>query len=157
MKWSEIGFGGPLLFATYFILFAFEYFYPLVRKKTNHHKVNFTATAVLIAINLLFTSITLGIIHWTQNADIGLFNMLHLSPAIEVLVSIVFLDFWSGYISHVVFHKYEILWPLHVVHHSDDHVDVTTTFRQHPIESIIKVNDPELVTFLKVRIYSQKH
>jgi sterol desaturase/sphingolipid hydroxylase (fatty acid hydroxylase superfamily) len=31
------------------------------------------------------------------------------------------------------------LWRFHVIHHSDDLVDVTTTFRQHPVESAVRV------------------
>jgi sterol desaturase/sphingolipid hydroxylase (fatty acid hydroxylase superfamily) len=33
-------------------------------------------------------------------------------------------------------HRVEVLWRFHAVHHSDPEVDVTTTFRHHPVEAI---------------------
>ena len=39
-------------------------------------------------------------------------------------------------LAHLTMHKFSPLWRVHRVHHSDVHVDITTTFRQHPIESI---------------------
>ncbi len=53
--------------------------------------------------------------------------------AIVVLV----LDF-SFYVAHVSMHKVAAFWRYHRVHHSDPAVDVTTTIRQHPGESLIR-------------------
>jgi sterol desaturase/sphingolipid hydroxylase (fatty acid hydroxylase superfamily) len=47
------------------------------------------------------------------------------------------LDF-SFYLAHVTMHKVPALWRFHLVHHSDPAVDVTTTIRQHPGESVIR-------------------
>jgi sterol desaturase/sphingolipid hydroxylase (fatty acid hydroxylase superfamily) len=38
----------------------------------------------------------------------------------------------------LVMHKSPRLWRFHAVHHSDPEVDVTTTIRQHPGESLIR-------------------
>jgi sterol desaturase/sphingolipid hydroxylase (fatty acid hydroxylase superfamily) len=101
---------------------------------------NILLAAVLLVVNLLFASLTFVIGEWTEQNQLGLFNFTTVPVAVQLIASIVFLDFWAGYIAHVVFHKFEWLWTLHSVHHSDDLVDVTTTFRQHPIESIIRIS-----------------
>src|SRR5512144_425370 len=53
----------------------------------------------------------------------------------EVLVGIVVLDFSVGYLSHRTMHMWPPMWRFHQVHHSDDFVDVTTTYRTHPVET----------------------
>lgn len=70
----------------------------------------------------------------------GLFHLVEVSTVWRVFISVLFLDFWAGYLAHYIFHKNSWLWKLHSVHHSDELVDVTTTFRQHPIESLIRIS-----------------
>jgi len=53
----------------------------------------------------------------------------------EVLIGIVALDFSVGYLSHRAMHAWTPMWRFHRIHHSDDFVDVTTTFRTHPVET----------------------
>lgn len=138
-SWLTDGFTGPLLFLTYFILYALEYFFPLVTRKSGHHRVNFPMTGLLILVNLVFTSVTFAVAGWVDNQQIGLFNLIELPRWGEAVMMIILLDLTAGYLSHLVFHKYALLWHWHVVHHSDDLVDVTTTFRQHPVESTIRI------------------
>lgn len=52
-----------------------------------------------------------------------------------VVAGIVVLDFSVGYLSHRTMHAWPAMWRFHRVHHSDQFVDVTTTFRAHPIET----------------------
>ena len=54
----------------------------------------------------------------------------------QVLVGIVVLDFSVGYLSHRSMHMWPPMWRFHQVHHSDDFVDVTTTYRTHPVETV---------------------
>lgn len=54
----------------------------------------------------------------------------------QVLVTVLFVDLWR-YWEHRLFHRAEFLWRLHLVHHSDTHVDVTTTERHHPFEFVV--------------------
>ncbi|GGD70022.1 hypothetical protein GCM10011412_04510 [Maribacter cobaltidurans] len=48
------------------------------------------------------------------------------------------LDFIGAYLAHWVEHKVKPLWMVHLVHHSDHHVDTTTANRHHPFESLIR-------------------
>lgn len=54
------------------------------------------------------------------------------------LIGVVALDF-SAYVAHVLLHKLPFAWRFHRVHHSEEEVDVTTAFRQHPGESVWRV------------------
>ncbi len=41
-----------------------------------------------------------------------------------------------NYFSHWLGHKVPALWRLHSVHHLDNHLDVTTGLRVHPVEKL---------------------
>jgi sterol desaturase/sphingolipid hydroxylase (fatty acid hydroxylase superfamily) len=54
---------------------------------------------------------------------------------LDIVVGIVVLDFSVGYASHRTMHAWPAMWRFHRVHHSDAFVDVTTTYRTHPVET----------------------
>ena len=54
----------------------------------------------------------------------------------QVVIGIVLLDFSVGYCSHRTLHMLPALWRVHRIHHSDPFVDVTTTYRTHPVETV---------------------
>ena len=53
----------------------------------------------------------------------------------QVAIGVVALDFAFGYAAHRSMHAVPALWKFHRVHHSDPFVDVTTSFRTHPVET----------------------
>jgi sterol desaturase/sphingolipid hydroxylase (fatty acid hydroxylase superfamily) len=55
---------------------------------------------------------------------------------LEIACGVIILDFSIGYLSHRTMHAWPALWRFHQVHHSDPFVDVTTTFRAHPVETV---------------------
>ena len=55
---------------------------------------------------------------------------------IEIVIGIVVLDFSVGYLSHRAMHMWPAMWRFHQIHHSDPFVDVTTTYRTHPVETV---------------------
>ena len=57
---------------------------------------------------------------------------------LRAVVGIAALDFFA-YLAHVLLHKLPFAWRFHRVHHSDETVDVTTAFRQHPGETAWRV------------------
>src|SRR5438105_8373048 len=61
---------------------------------------------------------------------------LALPMRIQIIAGFVILDFSAGYLAHRALHLLPILWRFHQVHHSDDFVDVTTTYRTHPVETV---------------------
>ena len=55
---------------------------------------------------------------------------------VQVALGVVLIDFCTSYLAHRAMHVSPVLWRFHRVHHSDEFVDATTTFRTHPVESL---------------------
>lgn len=70
--------------------------------------------------------------YWARETDIGLFNAFGLTGVLAFIISVGFLSFWY-FLVHLASHKIPLLWRFHKVHHSDYDLDVTTTFRVHPL------------------------
>jgi sterol desaturase/sphingolipid hydroxylase (fatty acid hydroxylase superfamily) len=54
----------------------------------------------------------------------------------KLVLGVVALDLFT-YFAHVLLHKSWLGWQFHRVHHSENAVDVTTAFRQHPGETVL--------------------
>jgi sterol desaturase/sphingolipid hydroxylase (fatty acid hydroxylase superfamily) len=65
----------------------------------------------------------------------SLLDMFGLPSTMRLVVAIIGLDALA-YAQHRLLHRVDVLWRFHAVHHSDPEVDVTTTFRHHPVEAI---------------------
>ena len=109
-----------------FPLFRFGY------KKWKHAKVNLVFLAITIVINTLFGLATVGVFNFIQANQFGLLNWINFSPVLELIIAILFFDLVAQYWIHYLLHKYKWMWKLHMVHHSDRHVDATSGTRLHP-------------------------
>jgi sterol desaturase/sphingolipid hydroxylase (fatty acid hydroxylase superfamily) len=129
-----------LLLAVLALLSLVEALIPL-RARTawsgRHLAPNLALTFITFASNLLLNLPILVGLTWLQAHHLGLFNSLAWPPAVALFGGVAVLDF-AWYVTHVALHKTGALWPFHAVHHSDPMVDVTTTIRQHPGESLIR-------------------
>jgi sterol desaturase/sphingolipid hydroxylase (fatty acid hydroxylase superfamily) len=97
----------------------------------------------LVALDSLIVRLALPLIPATfsvfaDNRGWGLFNYIEIPPVFEWLAAILVFDFII-YIQHVLFHALPILWRLHMVHHADLDIDVTTGLRFHPLEILISL------------------
>jgi sterol desaturase/sphingolipid hydroxylase (fatty acid hydroxylase superfamily) len=70
--------------------------------------------------------------------NIGLLIALDAPLWISVTVSLLAIDL-SHYVSHLSMHKVPVLWRVHRVHHSDDHLDASTALLFHPLEQLMTV------------------
>ena len=89
-------------------------------------------------VRLLFPAAAAGIAMEVGSLGWGLFNALAWPFWVEVLLAVVLLDlviYWQ----HVVFHAVPGLWRLHMVHHADLDIDLTTGVRFHPFEILISM------------------
>lgn len=68
---------------------------------------------------------------------LGLFNLLHVPTAVAVVASILVVDL-ADYALHRLEHRLPSLWRIHRLHHTDPDVDVTTTYRFHPLEIVLR-------------------
>jgi exosortase len=78
----------------------------------------------------------IGIYAFAQHQAPGLLSRLGLPFAVELLLAFLLLDLWR-YCEHRLLHRIPWLWRVHLVHHSDTQVDVTTSERHHPLEFIV--------------------
>jgi sterol desaturase/sphingolipid hydroxylase (fatty acid hydroxylase superfamily) len=100
-------------------------------------RTNLALLVIFLTLNLLLTAAVLGTALALEARGFGLLHALALPAPISFALSFVLLDFFA-YAVHVLMHKVPLLWRLHRVHHSDVHVDVTTAFRQHPMEGLLR-------------------
>ena len=97
---------------------------------------NLGLTAVVFLLNWLL-SLAAAVLALTMSLrPPALATGLGLPMPVQIIAGIVILDFSAGYIAHRALHLFPILWRFHQVHHSDDFVDVTTTYRTHPVETV---------------------
>ena len=116
-----------------FSLFRFKY------KKWKHALPNLFFTMTTIVINFFLAFMLLNVSDWVVAKQFGLLNWMPESPIwINIFFGILFLDLVGAYLPHWLEHKIKPLWMIHLVHHSDHHVDTTTANRHHPFESIIR-------------------
>jgi len=54
-----------------------------------------------------------------------------------IIIGVLALDF-SSWLVHLIMHKSRTLWRFHLIHHSDNNVDVTTGLRHHPGDSLLR-------------------
>jgi len=91
-----------------------------------------------ILIKVIFPIAAIGIAASAMQSHWGLFNYVHLPNWLAILLSVLILDLII-YLQHLMFHATPLLWRLHMVHHADMDIDVTTGLRFHPIEIIISM------------------
>lgn len=106
--------------------------------KWKHALPNFFFTATTIVVNFGLAFLLLRTADWVQANNFGLINLINLPLWLYVLLGVMLLDFIGAYMAHWVEHKVKPLWMVHLVHHSDHHVDTTTANRHHPLESVVR-------------------
>ena len=95
---------------------------------------NLGLTAVVFLLNWLLTSIAaVAALSWRPE---GMMSRTGVPLFAQVVAGIILLDFSTGYLSHRAMHALPFMWRFHRIHHSDPFVDVTTTYRTHPVETV---------------------
>lgn len=102
-----------------------------------HLGPNFALTFITFATNIVFNVALVMTLAALQLTGFGVLHVFALRPFVSAAIAVIALDF-SFYVAHIAMHKTSGFWRFHSVHHSDPVVDVTTTIRQHPGESIIR-------------------
>ncbi|MEO7210722.1 MAG: sterol desaturase family protein [Chitinophagaceae bacterium] len=118
-------------------------------KKWKHASINgsfiFTNFPGMLLLGLAFVEV----IKWTTIHRFGLLYFFNLDkyPFLLFLSTFFLLDL-GEYIYHILMHKIATLWRFHIVHHSDNTVDISTTLREHPGENIVRLSFTLLWVFL---------
>lgn len=91
-----------------------------------------------LLVRLLIPLGTVGIAAWASEAQFGLLHLLPLPVWLAVTITVVLLDL-AIYAQHVLFHALPLLWRMHMVHHADRDIDVSTGLRFHPLEILLSM------------------
>ena len=106
--------------------------------KWKHAKVNLILLLFVMVINVLFGLLTVGVFSWLEASQFGFLHLFSAPIWVELILAILTLDLIAQYGVHYFLHKIPILWRLHIVHHSDKHVDASTGTRHHPLDFILR-------------------
>ncbi len=112
---------------------------PLRYKKTkfNHAVVNFGFTLLHLVIHTLLAILIVKLSDWCMHQNFGLVYWFNAGIVMTIVIGVLALDF-SSWLVHLVMHKVSVLWRFHLIHHSDNNVDVTTGLRHHPGDSLLR-------------------
>ena len=97
-----------------------------------------------ISITLIGTAIVRGVFpvlaatFAANETNLGILNQISLPYALKVFIGVLAFDLII-YFQHVIFHIIPVLWRLHMMHHADLDIDVTTGLRFHPIEVLLSM------------------
>ena len=124
----------------FWVLEGFLPFRILNYNKLKHATTNIFLTLTTIIVNFSLAFLIVLACDFISSSEFGLMSFFNISeyPVLSILLTLMLLDLIAAYFSHFVQHKIKILWNIHMVHHSDKHVDTTTANRHHPIESVIR-------------------
>jgi sterol desaturase/sphingolipid hydroxylase (fatty acid hydroxylase superfamily) len=112
---------------------------PMSYKKTRlrHAAVNFGFTVLHLLIHTLLAVIIVLLSDWCSDQSFGLVYWFNANVLLTIIIGVLALDF-SSWLIHLVMHKVKPLWRFHLIHHSDNNVDVTTGLRHHPGDSLLR-------------------
>jgi sterol desaturase/sphingolipid hydroxylase (fatty acid hydroxylase superfamily) len=85
------------------------------------------ALSALLPLSTVFSA------EYAARAGIGLMNLAP-PPAVVAIVATVAMRSLATYAIHRLSHRLPVLWRVHRVHHSDTALDLSTGFRNHPLE-----------------------
>lgn len=123
------------------LLWSLESVVPLYRyqhSRVRHALPNVALTLILVLTNLALSFGSAYLAAFSVRNGVGLFFLFGLSGWSLGVFGVVALDLFA-YLAHVLLHRSWLGWQFHRVHHSENAVDVTTTFRQHPGETVWRI------------------
>ena len=106
------------------------------KTKWKHASVNLTFTAIHLIIHTGFGFLIVKLSDWAAVNQFGLVYWLNASVIGTIIISALALDLFGGWMSHMIEHKIPLFWRMHIIHHADNNVDVTSGLRHHPLESV---------------------
>lgn len=132
-------FGLAALFGSFGMLAVLELMSPARRGiagREGRMSVNFGLGLFNMALSALLPISSLAMATWAQREGWGLFQHWPVGWYVAlplVLIAKSLLGYWL----HRGFHTIAWLWPLHAVHHRDDAIDLSTSFRSHPLNHVL--------------------
>jgi sterol desaturase/sphingolipid hydroxylase (fatty acid hydroxylase superfamily) len=107
------------------------------KNKMQHAAVNFGFTIIHLLIHTGLAIFIVLLSDWCQRESFGLVFWLKANLLFTIIIGVLVLDL-SNWLAHWSMHKIRFLWRFHLIHHSDNNVDVTTGLRHHPGDSLLR-------------------
>lgn len=130
-------------FVIFFIfIFCLEYLFPLRENKYDFKKRWLHNWSLSFLNTLLFRVLNFATPVWfavfLQQMQWGILSFFQIPFILEICLTVIILDFCI-YLQHVASHKWSWFWRFHQIHHSDEHLDVSTALRFHVWEITISM------------------
>lgn len=116
-------------------------------RKMRHDATNFGFIMPGAVIQLLLGVVFVRFLAFENLNGYGLLAKLGFGTFGQVATVFVVLDF-TYYLYHFLMHKIKSVWRFHAVHHSDPVMNVSTSLREHPVETGIRVGHYMLAVWL---------
>ena len=109
------------------------------KNKFRHAGINFVFTVIHLIIHTALAIVIVMLSDWCRDQSFGIVYWTHANTSIllTIIIGVLALDF-SSWLVHWIMHKVRPLWGFHLIHHTDNTVDVTTGLRHHPGDSILR-------------------
>jgi sterol desaturase/sphingolipid hydroxylase (fatty acid hydroxylase superfamily) len=113
---------------------------PSFKEKWGHTANNMLFILTALPTQLFMSVFVLIESAWAIRTHWGLLNQLpfYNSFVVKYVIGFFLLDFCE-YIYHVIMHKMKLFWKFHLIHHTDQQLDVSTTVREHPFETFFRM------------------
>jgi sterol desaturase/sphingolipid hydroxylase (fatty acid hydroxylase superfamily) len=145
--WQKLGWA-VFCIGLFWLLEGYYKQFHLRYEKWKHARVNLTFLGLVMLINVAFGVATAGVFIALQKSQFGLLHLFQAPVWLKLVLSLMALDLIAQYGVHYFLHKVRWMWRLHLVHHTDKNVDVTTGTRHHPLDFLLR----ELFALLAVVI-----
>lgn len=125
------------------VLYIFEVISPLHGRSLNKESLWHGINNILIisfgtvVVKLFALSLTYFGVEYFETS-FSLLNLIKFPGLIASIFALVIFDFLI-WLQHVATHRFNILWRLHRVHHSDKFLDTTSGLRFHPLEILLSM------------------
>lgn len=128
--------------AVLLLMMAWELLAPK-RRLTVRRPFRWASNLGLVAINTLLARLitplsAVGMALVAEQHRWGLLHWLAWPAWLEFALAVIVLDL-AIYLQHVMFHAVPLFWRLHLVHHADLDIDVTTGLRFHTLEILLSM------------------
>lgn len=111
-----------------------------VKNKLLHSLLNIKFLLFVLPIQIIFSLGVFAVASWTEVSQWGLLHFIPIKLGFipSFFIAFVVLDFFE-YAYHRMMHRVPFFWRFHQVHHSDKDLDITTTVREHPGETTVRL------------------
>jgi sterol desaturase/sphingolipid hydroxylase (fatty acid hydroxylase superfamily) len=132
-----------LMLGMFVIVGLIEYFFPAQPVPRRHYWLNLSYGFVnIFLVSTLLLPVSAGVAYAIQGIGFGFIDLRALGlegltgSLVAVLVGTAIWDFLQ-YWEHRLYHGSQIFWQMHLLHHSDEHMNVTTATRHHVFENLL--------------------